>query len=415
MLLGSARALYAAFDAFPTRKGASIHISHAARCLFGEMGGGLLYALGGVGYPLHQLEDTIEIVRFFDQSPNLLTRTVAFGRRLERLLGECEGSLEICQFRDPWSGVPILRRRGRYVTVFEVNGLPSIELPYVYPLAAPATLDKIRTLEKFCLDTADWIVTPSATTRDLLVELGADRDRISLIPNGADVPPARREPRPAEPRYLLYFGALQAWQGLDTLIRAFARLLDIPDLRLVMCASSRSRDAKYLIRLAERLGITDRVDWKFGLSEEELTPWRANATLAVAPLRACSRNVRQGCSPLKILESMAAGVPVVASDLPPVREIITDGVDGRLVAPDRPSDLARAIRVLLDHPADLGALGEAARRRIETSFTWHHHDASLQHVYRSIAGPSRHRAAPSRAGDAGTRTRAAAAETEGHV
>ena len=70
----------------------------------------------------------------------------------------------------------------------------------------------------------------------------------------------------------------------------------------------------------------------------------------------------QGCAPLKILESMASGMPVVASDLPAVRELLADGEHGRLVAPDRPGELARAIRVLLDFPERRARLAANARR-----------------------------------------------------
>ena len=133
-------------------------------------------------------------------------------------------------------------------------------------------------------------------------------------------------------------------------MRAFARLQDLEGLELVICASVHQRRAKAHAKLATRLEIAERVRWHFALPEAELARWREHALLSLAPLRDCSRNVVQGCAPLKILESMAAGVPVVASDLPVTRELITDGVHGRLVAPDRPGELARAIRVLLDLP-----------------------------------------------------------------
>ena len=174
-----------------------------------------------------------------------------------------------------------------------------------------------------------------------------------VIPNGADLPsPAEPPDAPAE--YLLYFGALQPWQGVDTALRALQRL----PVELVICASVHPRRAKPLRKLAENLGVADRVHWHFALPEAELARFKQHARLSLAPLKDCSRNVVQGCSPLKILESMAAGVPVVASDLPPTRELIEDGVNGRLVAADRPGELARAIRVLLDHPER----GRAARR-----------------------------------------------------
>ena len=96
----------------------------------------------------------------------------------------------------------------------------------------------------------------------------------------------------------------------------------------------------------------------------------------------------QGCAPLKILESMAAGVPVVASDLPPARELITDRVNGRLVAPDRPGELARAVRVLLDQPEEVERLGEHAREHIATHLTWEASVHRLQNLYAALPWPT---------------------------
>jgi glycosyltransferase involved in cell wall biosynthesis len=81
---------------------------------------------------------------------------------------------------------------------------------------------------------------------------------------------------------------------------------------------------------------------------------------------------------------MAAGVPVVASDLPVTREIITDGVEGRLVRADRPADLARVIRVLLEYPDQLRAMGERARQRIARGLTWTHAIDRLTDLYRAL-------------------------------
>jgi glycosyltransferase involved in cell wall biosynthesis len=66
-----------------------------------------------------------------------------------------------------------------------------------------------------------------------------------------------------------------------------------------------------------------------------------------------------------------------------VRELITDGVNGRLVAPDRPGELARAIRVLLDFPEERARMGAAARTHIASRFTW---DASLARLDEAYGG-----------------------------
>jgi glycosyltransferase involved in cell wall biosynthesis len=395
------RALYAAFDRFPSRKGASVHIDRFARALFAHMSGGLLYVLGGDGLPAYQREasdsrvdrDDIEIVRFSRAVPNYLERALAYGARLSALLDQRGGALEICHFRDPWSGIPIVSRPHRYACVYEVNGLPSIELPFAFPGVDPATLQKVRADEERCWKAADVVVVPAETIARNLVHLGCAPAKIVVVPNGADVdgPLAPESARAADApeRYVLYFGALQPWQGIDTLMRAFTRLLDFSDLRLVVCASHRSREVRRYQRLAERLLIADRLVWQFALSEQELAPWRSRALASAAPLRECARNLAQGCAPLKILESMAAGVPVVASDLPAVRELITDGVDGRLVAPDRPADLARALRLLIEYPDERARLGQAARSRIERHFTWQRSLQKLELVYRRLPAPQR--------------------------
>src|SRR6185295_14648542 len=115
----------------------------------------------------------------------------------------------------PWIGAAIaLRPQRRYAIVYEVNALPSIELPSLFPALGASTLAKIRRTEMECCAAADLIVTPSNTTAALLSSLGIAESKIEVIPNGAD--PDVPVPRPidAPDSYLLYFGAPQSWQGV---------------------------------------------------------------------------------------------------------------------------------------------------------------------------------------------------------
>ena len=373
-------AIYAAFDRFPSRKGAAIHIDRFARTLFETFGGGTLFVLGGADLPRHQIEGNVEIRRFAEEVPNFLDRALRFGAWLRQHVERMD--VRIAHFRDPWSGAPLALRPHDYTTVYEVNALPSIELPSLFPDLGPKTLDKIRRLELDCCAEADLIVTPSHTTARLLERLGVDEAKIEVIPNGADVYAPAARPDDAPEHYLLYFGAAQSWQGIDTLLRAFVRLADFEDLRLVLCASRDSSAWRAYARLAERLGVAERIVWKYELNEPELARWRQHALVSVAPLTDCERNVVQGCAPLKILESMASGTAVVASDVPPVRELIRDRENGWLVHPERPAELARAIRILLEHPERARTLGANARRTIEERFTWERSTDALRRAYR---------------------------------
>src|SRR5438034_7279149 len=116
------RVLYAAFDRFPSRKGSAVHIDRFARAAFAHYDGGLLYVLGGEGLPPYQCEDGgVEIVRFSHDEPHFLPRALHFGARLDALLDDLVGSLELCHFRDPWAGLPIVEREdAAYRTVYEV-------------------------------------------------------------------------------------------------------------------------------------------------------------------------------------------------------------------------------------------------------------------------------------------------------
>jgi glycosyltransferase involved in cell wall biosynthesis len=298
-------------------------------------------------------------------------------------------ALSVAHVRDPWSAVGVLATSDRrFPVVYEANSLPSIELLSSYPNLRPSTVDKVERLETRCLREADAVVAVSEVLRARLVERGVAAERITVIPNGADpvadddVPP---RPLAAPERYVVYVGALQPWQGVDQLLRAMARLADL-DVDLVICSATRAKRARPLARFAEHLGVADRVHWRYGLRHAEIAAWLAHAECSVAPLTDCPRNVRQGCCPLKVLESMAVATPVVASDLPVVRELVTDGEHGRLVRPDRPAELARALRVGLEYPDRARRMGEAGRRHVAEHLTWAHNRRALDEVYTAVLG-----------------------------
>lgn len=376
--------LYAAFDRFPSPKGAATHLGAWAPTLAERVDPLVLAVLGDASMPGWQREGRIEIVRDRRTGADPLTRAIAFGRAVTAL-ADRRDDLVLAQARDPWGaaglGASRAVRRGDVPLVFEVNGLPSIELPVAWPGLTPATLAKITALEDRCLRSADAVVVPSGVLAALLRARGVPDERLHVIPNGATVassPPPR--PADAPERYVVYVGAVQPWQGVDVALAAMRRLADL-DVALVVCAAAPPKRTRSLRALSRRLGVEDRVVWHHGVDRTEVAAWLAGAAASLAPLRSGARNVTQGCCPLKVLESLAAGTPVVASDLPAVREIMRDDEHGRLVPPDRPDALARALRVLLDHP-ELGARwGEAGRRHIADHLSWRHSCERLAAVH----------------------------------
>ncbi len=312
-------ALYAAFDRFPAPKGAAVHIGHASLTLFDEVGSGVLVVLGDDEMPSYQRERAgdvdVQIVRCAPVAEDLPDRFERFASQVAALVQVHGDDLELCQVRDPWSAMPVLTYQARrYRTVYEVNGLPSIELPETLRGLSPSVVARIAAAEDRCIAAADALLAPSSTIADHLRHRGADPGSIHVVPNGADVPQTRPDRPDAAPpgRYLVYVGALQAWQGVDVLLRAFARVRDL-DLDLVICSAWPARRTKLLRRLARRLEIDERVQWHHAVRHRDVAGWLAHADLSIAPLLPTARNLLQGCCPLKVLESMAVGTPVVAS------------------------------------------------------------------------------------------------------
>jgi glycosyltransferase involved in cell wall biosynthesis len=161
-------------------------------------------------------------------------------------------------------------------------------------------------------------------------------------------------------------------------------LKDIPDLKLVFCASGTKPRIKFLQKLSEKMEVSERIVWNLRVSQSEVLDWLQGASISLAPLTECERNLVQGCCPIKIIESMAAGVPVIASNMPVTQELLEHNVTGWLIRPDRPSELARAIRILLAHPETLEKIAIKAKEKVTSSLTWEISLNQLNKLYSSL-------------------------------
>ena len=369
------KAVFIAFDPYPSFKGSAIHIDQVVATLDAVYGRPLVLTLPGLA-PLDALH--------FQLAPadtNYLHRGQAFTDLAVSRLRD-EQQLSIGHFRDIWGGLALLTQP-HILPIFEVNGFPSIELPYRYGAIAPETLQKLEQLENLCLREAAKIITPSETIFREIRQRGIPAAKIELIPNGANIPPPQAKPVGLPEQYLVYFGAFQPWQGVDVLFRAMKYLQDQPQLKLVVCSSHPPHRSKKLVKFAHHLGIAEQLVWFHQLEKEQLFAVVEHAFCSVAPLIECSRNIRQGCSPLKIFESMACATPVIASNLPVCEEIITHHENGILVRPGRPAELAQCIRDLALSPIKSQQLGAAAQQHIAKKYDWASIRTQLSKVYQT--------------------------------
>ncbi|NTW98081.1 MAG: glycosyltransferase family 4 protein, partial [Oscillochloris sp.] len=334
------RILYTAFDVVPGPKGSSTHIT---AFLHGLATAGFhvdLLTPGDGSLPASDVYAGATVTRVpLDPAESMLRRALRFDAAVAAHLEQQR--YDLVHFRSLWGGLAPVRSQPRHGhrTLFEVNGLPSIELKYHYPALADgsaeaaALLARVRAQERELLAASDLVICPSAVTATFVASLGADPARLLVIPNGAD--PYRGPPSPArgdEPPTVLYIGTLADWQGLGTLLNALPTVLAQQPVRLRIVGAGRSRQRRALLKLAARLGVADAISVEEPLPPPEVPALIAAADLCVAPLAPNDRNVTQGCCPIKVIEYMACARPIVAANLPVVRELLREGVEQAVLA-----------------------------------------------------------------------------------
>ena len=147
------QSVYASFDTFPAPKGAAVHIGEFAPKLFSFIGSGLLLVLGDENTPKWQIENNnIQIRRYITTEENYLQKAMSFSEFIYKEVSILKEDIKIAHFRDPWSGLPILEalEGTKAKFVYEVNALPSIEIPSRISSALTSTLEKIREMELKC-------------------------------------------------------------------------------------------------------------------------------------------------------------------------------------------------------------------------------------------------------------------------
>lgn len=383
------RVLYTAFDIVPSPKGASTHILHNIRGLVnGQYQVHLLTPNDGLLPP----EDTVEGARVTrvsqDLSQNFLERAVHFGKTVLAHL-TLHPDYDVVHYRNIWDGMAVAQNKKRfgYKTLFEVNGLPSIELKYHYPGLDSNLLSKIKEQEIATLHLSDAIICPSHVTRDYIASLGLDRKRVTVIPNGvspSDFTPSPLPSRKARVPILLYIGTLADWQGLDVVIRALPKILEQQPVQLRVVGRGRSRQRKLLTKQIQKMGVEENVVVQPAVSHHEVPAVIAESDICLAPLGLNDRNVTQGACPIKVLEYMASSRPLIASNMPIVRELVREDVDGLLFSPNDPDDLARQVLTLLNDSELSNRLADSATERALTKFTWHEAQKKLIKVYSKL-------------------------------
>lgn len=231
---------------------------------------------------------------------------------------------------------------------------------------------------------AAHLITVCEALRTRLVELGVSADKVSTLRNGVDLDlfhvhgreDARAQLSLTGPT-LLSVGHLVERKGHHLVIEALGQL---PDCQLVIVGAGPERDA--LERLAMRLGFSGRVRFEGPVPHDRLQSYYVAADVLVLA------SSREGW-PNVLLESMASGTPVVATDVWGSGEVVASSAAG-LLAPSRTvQSLTKSIRTLLSHPPD-----RKDTRRYAEGFSWAETSKGQSDLFGRIVSPSADETSP---------------------
>lgn len=248
-----------------------------------------------------------------------------------------------------------------------------------YPNLFPRSL--VRRMEQEYAE-ADYIVVLSRFARDTFAERGVNGERLLWLPLGVDVTHFHPgEASPDSPFRVIYVGRIELLKGVHYLLRAFAEL-DLPGAELWLVGPALPEMAPFL----ERYRGAYR---HFGeVPQAQLPRYYTACSVAVLP------SIGDGFG-LVILEAMASGLPVIATDHTAAADLMTDGLHGFIVPVRDVRALKEKLAYLYGHRHEAQAMGARARERVVSTFTWEHYGDRLMEAYSALVDRRRQALRPS--------------------
>ncbi len=227
----------------------------------------------------------------------------------------------------------------------------------------------VHWVKRMVLKHTDFLTVVSDAMRREAERLGADPDRSEVIPMGVDlesrfIPAAERR----DPKTLVFAGRLVEKKGLCYLLEAFSELLrEQGDLRLLVVGTGPEEES--LRKQASTLGIGRNVEFIGAVENSDLPSLYQQAAIAVFPFIMTPEGDQEGFG-LVIVEALGCGCAVVVSDLPAVRGILSDGVNGLLVPQKERDRLREAIEKLYRDQELCSRLARQGGNEVREKFDW---------------------------------------------
>jgi len=233
--------------------------------------------------------------------------------------------------------------------------------------------------EKICVTSLDYAINSNLCN-------WVSPERFIEIPNGVDIKRFNPNINLSVFKHnfdgfeiILFVGALDRphyFKGIEYLLRAFSTLNRKKTLLLIVGDGNLKQ---YYMKLSESLGILNHTVFLGKVTDEDLPYYYALSDIFVLP----SINAGEAFG-MVLLEAMACGIPVIASNLPGIRKVVDDGVNGLLVIPKNVPDLALKIDFLLENEKIRKDFGKSGRQKVEAQYAWEKIIRKLERLYSTV-------------------------------
>jgi len=229
-----------------------------------------------------------------------------------------------------------------------------------------------KSFNKNDLSKAKGVITITQGLKNDLIKKGVSKDRIMVVPDGVDLNKfdiniSKKEARekvklPLDKKIVLYVGHLYKWKGAHILAEA-AKMMN-NDIKVVFVGGT----DKDMLEFKKKYGSIENIEIKGHISYSSIPFWMKSADVLVLPNSAKKDISEKWTSPMKMFEYMASKRPIVASDIPSIREILNKN-NAVLVEPDNPKTLAEGINSILKKLNFSAKISMQAWKNI-SQYTW---------------------------------------------
>ncbi len=269
-------------------------------------------------------------------------------------------------------------------------GIPTVFTPHSFSFTAMQS--RVLTIvsllaERLLGHVTDCLICVSSDERATAIQRGiARRDRVVYIPNFVDL--RRWSPQPPDPNLKRSLSIPESHRVVGTVSRFFKQKAPLDFVSMAQSVARVRSDVSFLfvgqngplreqaIRNVDQAGLTDRVVFH---------GWTDNVPDMVALMDVFVLNSLWEGLPFTVIEAMAMAKPVIATDIPGIRELLLPATRGILVPPSRPEVMAEAVLRVLDEPHTMQSLGNAARVAAASRYNAEHAIERMRQVYQGIA------------------------------